>query len=77
MWERQTSPTTQSTEQFLASMAIMKPVLSTESEAEIGALIHNCKKATMLCITLHEIATPMQTDNSTACGIANNNIKQQ
>jgi hypothetical protein len=60
----------------------MKPVLSSASEAEIGTLFHNGKRATILRTTLHEMgylqpATPMQTNNSTACGIANNNIKQQ
>jgi hypothetical protein len=67
---------------ILASTTIMKPVLSSASEAEIGALFHNCKQATILHTTLHEMgylqpATPMQTDNSTACSIANNIIKQQ
>jgi hypothetical protein len=43
---------------------------------------HNCKKATILRTTLQEMgyqqpATPIQTDNSTACEIANNSIKQQ
>jgi hypothetical protein len=67
---------------ILASTAIVKPVLSSVSEAEIGALFHNCKKATIFCTRFHEMgykqpATPIQTDNSTACGIANNSIKQQ
>jgi hypothetical protein len=49
---------------ILASTTIMKPVLSSVSEAEIGALSHNCKKATILCTTLHEMgykqpATPI------------------
>jgi hypothetical protein len=60
----------------------MKPVLSSASEAEISTLFHNCKQATILRTTLHEMgypqpATPMQTNNSTTCGIANSNIKQQ
>jgi hypothetical protein len=51
-------------------------------EAEIGALYENTKKAAILHVTLEEMgypqpATPVQTDNSTACGIANDNIKQQ
>jgi hypothetical protein len=62
-------------------MTIMKPVFSSASEAEIGALFHNCKQATILRTTREmgypQPATPMQTDNSTACGIANSNIKQQ
>jgi hypothetical protein len=60
----------------------MKPILSSASEAEIGTLFHNCKQATILRTTLQEMGylqpvTPMQTANSTACGIANSNIKQQ
>jgi hypothetical protein len=67
---------------ILASPSIMKPVLSNASEAEIGALFDNCKKATILRTTLAEMgwpqpATPVQTDNSTACSIANDNIKLQ
>jgi hypothetical protein len=67
---------------ILATTSIMKAVLSSAAEAEIGALFDNCKKATILRTTLEEMgwpqpATPMQTDNSTACGIANDTIKQQ
>ena len=45
-------------------------------------MFENCKKAAVLRNTLAEMgypqpATPVQTDNSTACGIANDNIKQQ
>jgi hypothetical protein len=70
----------------LATTGVMRTVLSSASEAEIGALFENCKKAAILHITLDELgytqpATPIQTDNSTACGIANDiandNIKQQ
>jgi hypothetical protein len=67
---------------ILAYTAIMQAVLSSASEAEIGALYENTKKAAILCVTLEEMgypqpATPVQTDNSTACGIAKDNIKQQ
>jgi hypothetical protein len=67
---------------ILATTAIMQSVLSSASEAEIGALYENTKKAAILRVTLEEMgypqpATPVQTDNSTACGIANDNIKQQ
>jgi hypothetical protein len=63
---------------ILASTTIMKPVLSSASEADIGTLFQNCKQATILHTTLQEMgylqpATPMQTNNS----IANSNIKQQ
>jgi hypothetical protein len=67
---------------ILATTSIMQSVLSSAAEAEIGALYENTKKAAILCVTLEEMgypqpATPVQTDNSTACGIANDNIKQQ
>jgi hypothetical protein len=67
---------------ILAFTQIMKSVMSSASEAEIGALFENCKRATILRTTLEEMghpqpATPVQTDNSTACGIANKNLKQQ
>jgi hypothetical protein len=67
---------------ILATTTVMKPVLSSASEAEIGTLFKNCKRAEILWTTLEEMgwpqpATPVQTDNSTACGIANDNIKQQ
>jgi hypothetical protein len=67
---------------ILATTGVMKAVLSSASEAEIGALFENCKKAAVLRTTLAEmghlqLATPIQTDNSTACGIANDTIKQQ
>jgi hypothetical protein len=67
---------------ILATTQIMKAVLSSASEAEIGAIFENTKRATILRTTLEEMGypqppTPVQTDNSTACGIANDNIKQQ
>jgi hypothetical protein len=67
---------------ILASTSIMKPILSSASEAEIGALFDNCKKAMILWTMLAEKgwpqpATPIQTDNSSACRIANDTIKLQ
>jgi Reverse transcriptase (RNA-dependent DNA polymerase) len=72
--------TTQGT--VLATTAIMNSVLASASEAEIVALFENTRKATILRTTIEEMVypqppTPVQTDNSTACGIANDNIKQQ
>jgi hypothetical protein len=66
----------------LEATSIIQSVLSSAAEAEIGALYENTKKAAILCVTLEQMgypqpATAVQTDNSTACGIANNNIKQQ
>jgi hypothetical protein len=55
---------------------VMREVLSSAAEAELGALFHNGKEACPLRIALTEmghpqLATPMATDNSTATGIAN------
>ena len=56
-------------------------VAASASEAELGALFSNMKEGLILRQTLKDIrrpqpATPVQTDNSTASGIANNAIKQ-
>jgi hypothetical protein len=55
--------------------------MSSTAEAEIGALYLNAKEATVIRTTLDEMghpqpATPMETDNSTACGIMNRTVKQ-
>jgi hypothetical protein len=60
----------------------MREVLSSASEAKLGVLFHNGKEACPLCIALAEIghpqpATPLQTDNRTATGIANDTVKQK
>jgi hypothetical protein len=52
---------------------IMREVLSSAAEAELGALFHNGKKACPLRMALDKMghlqpATPMVTDNSTASG---------
>jgi hypothetical protein len=67
---------------ILASTAVMQSVLASASEAEIGVLYENTKKAAILRVALEDMGypqlpTPVQTDNSTAFGIANDNIKQQ
>jgi len=61
---------------------IMRPVLASAAEAKLGALFLNAKHACPLRIALLELghpqpATPIQTDNTTATGIANDNIKQK
>jgi hypothetical protein len=67
---------------ILAFMSIMEPVLSLPSEAKIGALFDNCKKATILGTTIAEmgwlqLATPIQTEKSTTYSIANDKIRLQ
>ena len=61
---------------------VMKEVLSSASEAEFGALFHNGKDAcpirnTLLALGHKQPATPIVTDNSTACGIATDTITQK
>jgi hypothetical protein len=60
---------------------IIKSVMSSAAEAEIGALFMNAKAIVPLRITCEELghiqpATPMRTDNNTAEGIMNGTIKQ-
>jgi hypothetical protein len=67
---------------ILATTAVMQAILASASEAEIGALYENTKIVAILRVTLEEMGysqppTLVQTDNSTACGIANDNLKQQ
>ena len=61
---------------------IMKHVLSSATEAEIGAIFLNCQQAEILRTTLEElghpqITTPIITDNATANNIINGNAKQR
>ena len=60
---------------------VIKGVMSSAAEAELGALFMNAKEGTVIRATLIEMghpqpATPMETDNSTACGIMNRTVKQ-
>jgi len=60
---------------------IMRVVMSSAAEAEVGALFHNCKEAVTIRTILIELghpqpATPVQVDNSTAVAIANRKCKQ-
>jgi hypothetical protein len=59
---------------------IIKSVMSSAAEAELGALFINAKLAIPIRHTLEELGhpqgrTPMQTDNSTAHGVVNNKIQ--
>jgi hypothetical protein len=60
---------------------VLRGVMSSAAEAEIGALFLNAKEGTVIRTTLTEMghpqpATPLETDNSTACGIMNRTVKQ-
>ena len=59
---------------------IIKAVMSSAAEAELGALYINAREAVPARKTLEEMGhkqprTPMQTDNSTALGVVTNNIQ--
>jgi hypothetical protein len=64
---------------ILTITQIIKAVLSSAAEAEVGALYINCREAIPARHTLKFMGhpqppTPMQMDNSTALGIINNNV---
>ena len=61
---------------------IMKQVVASAAEAELGALFLNAQTICPFQIALDELghpqpATPLQTDNSTASSIVNDTIKQK
>ena len=65
---------------ILTPTGVIKVVVSSAAEAETAGLFTNMKEAAILRTTLQEMGyhqppTPVQVDNSTACGIANDNIK--
>jgi hypothetical protein len=61
---------------------IIKAVMSSVAEAELGALYINCQEAIPACHTLEYLGhtqppTPMQTDNTTALSVFNNNVMKK
>ena len=59
---------------------LIKAVMSSAAEAEIGALYINAREAIPARMTLEEMGhpqpkTPMQTDNTTALGVINSNLQ--
>ena len=61
---------------------ILKFVVVSAAEAELGALFLNCKEGKIMRLTLQEMghpqpATPIYCDNMTASGISNDTIKKQ
>jgi hypothetical protein len=62
--------------------SVIKNVVPSAAESEVGACFQNAKTAAPLHITLLELGhkqpvTPMRTDNSTDYGILNETIKQK
>ena len=67
---------------ILVLCQILKEACSSASEAELAALFHDGKEATVLRNTLHDLGHPQPpttiiTDNSTASGTANDTVKQR
>jgi hypothetical protein len=61
---------------------VLKHVMSSAAEAEIGAVFINAKEGAVLRTTLEELGhkyppTPMETDNTTVTGYSNGIIKQK
>ena len=60
---------------------ILKFVVASAAEAELGALFLNCKEGTIIRLILEELGhkqppTPIHCDNMTAAGIANDTVKK-
>lgn len=58
----------------------LKEVVASAAESELGGLFHNARDAEPIRTTLEELGypqgpTPLQTDNTTAAGIANRSVK--
>jgi hypothetical protein len=61
---------------------VLKNVVASEAESEVGACFHNDQSGAPLRAILTELGhtqppTPLRTDNSTAFGIVNETIKQK
>ena len=60
---------------------ILRFVVASAAEAELGALFQNCKEGKVIRLILEEMGhpqppTPVHCDNKTATGIANNSVKR-
>jgi hypothetical protein len=66
----------------LVTASIIKAVLSSAAEAELGALFYNAKEGCQIRNILNDLGhkqppTPIQADNACAVGIANDSIKMK
>jgi hypothetical protein len=67
---------------ILNAASVIKKVVASATESEVGACFQNAQSAAPLRVTLTELghkkpATPLRTYNSTAFGILNETIKQK
>jgi hypothetical protein len=64
------------------STNVIRFVVASAAEAELGALFHNCQTGIIFCSILIDMGhaqpkTPVHCGNETAVGIANNTVKRQ
>jgi hypothetical protein len=62
--------------------AIIKNMVASSAESEVGACFHNAQSGAPLRVALTEMGhtqppTPLRTDSSTVYGIVNETIKQK
>jgi hypothetical protein len=81
-WETTQTPTKTNKRAILIISKVLKHIMSSEAEAEIGAVFINAKEGAVLRTTLLELGhthppIPMETDNTTATGYSNGIIKQK
>ncbi len=67
---------------FHVNSMILRFVIASAVETELGALYHNCQMGMIFRLTLTEMGhpqpkTPVHCNNATAVKIANNSIKRQ
>ena len=67
---------------FHVSTNVIRFVVASAAEAELGALFHNCQTGITFRSILHDMGhiqlkTPVHCDNATAVGIANSTVKRQ
>jgi hypothetical protein len=67
---------------FYTSSSIMRFVVASAAEAELGALFHNCQTRMIFQQTLKDLGhpqpkMPVHCDNATAVGIDGNTVKRQ
>ena len=65
---------------FHVNTQIIKFVVASAAEVELGALIRNCQDGIFFWLTLHNLGhlqpkTPVHCNNVTAVGIASNTVK--
>jgi hypothetical protein len=67
---------------FFVNTTILRFVVASVVEAELGALFHNCHDGIFFCQTLANLShsqpkTPVHCDNAAAVSITKNTVKQQ